>query len=97
MRFGDGWVTNCAPPHRYAHMVFEQFLSVPGRQAVITSVDSIDAVDLDVRRYLVLVDPPGKTTIGLDVYPPISPPGRTSSPRKVRSSRLMHPCTWSPR
>jgi hypothetical protein len=54
-------------------MVFEQALTVPGHQAVITSVDTIGAVDLDVRRYVVLVDPPGKMSIGLDVYPPSSP------------------------
>jgi hypothetical protein len=54
-------------------MVFEQALTVPGHQAVITSVDTIGAVDLDVRRYVVLVDPPSKMSIGFVKYPPRSP------------------------
>ena len=73
MRFGDGWLSGCAPARLYDHMVFQQFLSVPGHQAEITSVDTIGAVGLDVRRYVLLVDPPGKTTIGFDDYPPTSP------------------------
>jgi hypothetical protein len=74
MRFGDGWLSGCAPARMYDHMVFQQFLSVPGHQAEITSVDTIGAVGLDVRRYVLLVDPPpGKTTIGFDGYPPTSP------------------------
>jgi hypothetical protein len=73
MRFGSGWATGCAPAHLNERLVFEQFLSVSGHTAVVTSVDTIGAVGLDIRRYVVLVDPPGKTSIGFDLYPPTSP------------------------
>ena len=70
MRFGGGWVSYCAPARLYDHMVFEQFLSMPGHQAVITAVDTVGAVDLDVRRYVLLVDPPNRVSIGFLAYPP---------------------------
>jgi hypothetical protein len=73
MRFGDGWVRVCGPSRLYTHFVFQQFLTVPGNRAVVTGVDEIDAVGLDVRRYVLLVDPGRKTTIGFDLYPPTSP------------------------
>jgi hypothetical protein len=73
-------VIGCAPARLYHHMVFEQFLSVPGHQAVITSVETIGAVDLDVRRYLILVDPPSKTSIGFVKYPPRSPEWQDAIP-----------------
>jgi len=79
MRFGDGWVNTCAPVGRYSHMVFDQFLSVPGHDAVSTSVETVDAVDLEVRRYLILVDPP-EGSVGHVQYPPKSPSSRDALP-----------------
>ena len=81
MRFGNGRIDVCAPlTDAYRHMVFEQYLRIPGRgTATIEDVQPRDAQGLHVTRYLVVVDP-RTASVGAVPYPPESAAWQQAEP-----------------
>jgi len=89
--FGDGQINVCAPAERYHHMVFDQFLRIPGvEDAKLLSVEPRDPQGLEVSRYMVLVNP-AHGAVGFQGYPPSRPPGKMPCPPRAPPCQPVFP------
>ena len=83
--FGDGQISDCAPADRYQHMVWDQFLRIPGTEdGKLLSVEPRDPQGLEVSRYLVLVNP-AHGSVGFVGYPPTSASWKDAVPAEGAS------------